>query len=175
MRERTASLLADYNRTMLITQSVDDRFNALGEERIREHPFEYYAALPLARLADMIFRPRTEMLPISLDWWRWSEHRAETAFAAGYGALNLAYLGLGIAGFLSWKRRGWEAADGRCYRELALAMAATVVLRCALLLLLIDNSEPRYTLEFFPILFVWAGVRFSRPSPAKTPQPSYFG
>jgi len=30
-------------------------------------------------------------------------------------------------------------------------------LRCALLLTL-DNSEPRYTLEFFPVLLVWCGA-----------------
>jgi hypothetical protein len=32
-------------------------------------------------------------------------------------------------------------------------MVATVALRSALLLTL-DNSEPRYTLEFFPVLIV---------------------
>jgi hypothetical protein len=30
-----------------------------------------------------------------------------------------------------------------------------------LLLLTLDNSEPRYTLEFFPVLMVWAGAVFS--------------
>jgi hypothetical protein len=35
------------------------------------------------------------------------------------------------------------------------AMGATIVLRC-LLLLTIDNSEPRYTLEFYPVLVVMA-------------------
>jgi hypothetical protein len=44
-------------------------------------------------------------------------------------------------------------------QELAWAMATTVVLRC-LLLLTIDNSEPRYTLEFFPVIFVFAGTLF---------------
>jgi len=33
-------------------------------------------------------------------------------------------------------------------------------LRCALLLTL-DNSEPRYTLEFFPLLIVWGSFLFS--------------
>jgi hypothetical protein len=50
-------------------------------------------------------------------------------------------------------------------------MAASLLLRCALLLTL-DNAEPRYTLEFFPILFVWAGALFARnrePNPCTTP------
>ncbi len=38
-------------------------------------------------------------------------------------------------------------------------MIAFVMLRCAMLLTL-DNSEPRYTLEFFPLLLVWAGALF---------------
>jgi hypothetical protein len=41
-------------------------------------------------------------------------------------------------------------------------MAASLILRTALLLT-IDNSEPRYTLEFFPVLFVWAGALFATP------------
>ena len=36
-------------------------------------------------------------------------------------------------------------------------MAAFILLRCALLLTL-DNSEPRYTLELFPILIVSASA-----------------
>jgi hypothetical protein len=36
-------------------------------------------------------------------------------------------------------------------------MFAFVLLRCALLLTL-DNSEPRYTLEFFPLLVLWASA-----------------
>jgi hypothetical protein len=40
-------------------------------------------------------------------------------------------------------------------------MAGFVVLRC-LLLLTLDNSEPRYTLEFFPLLIVWGSFCFVR-------------
>jgi hypothetical protein len=36
-------------------------------------------------------------------------------------------------------------------------MIAFVLLRCALLLTL-DNSEPRYTLEFFPLLVLWSSA-----------------
>jgi hypothetical protein len=39
-------------------------------------------------------------------------------------------------------------------------MAASLILRCALLLTL-DNAEPRYTLEFFPVLLAWAGALFA--------------
>jgi hypothetical protein len=40
-------------------------------------------------------------------------------------------------------------------------MMGFVLLRCAVLLTL-DNSEPRYTLEFFPVFFVWAALVAAR-------------
>src|SRR6185437_14045295 len=104
LHAETASLLADYNRTMVITPQIDARFAALASERVRAHPALNYAGLPLARLADMALRPRTELLPTALDWWRWSLYRSQTLFAASYAGLNLAYLALGFAGFFAWRR-----------------------------------------------------------------------
>lgn len=169
LRNRTAALIADYDqsttRTQNVVPAIDARFNALAAERIQAHPVLYYFGLPIARVADMTFRPRTEMMPVALDWWNWTEHPAQSAFAAAYAALNLGYIVIGLAGFYLWKRRGWFAPDSgrRQCHELAIAMAASLVLRVALLLTL-DNSEPRYTLEFFPVLFVWAGALFASTS-----------
>jgi 4-amino-4-deoxy-L-arabinose transferase-like glycosyltransferase len=176
LRDRTAALLADYNAgigdSQEVNPEIDARFDLLGKERIRAHPILYYAGLPIARVLNMTLRPRTEMMNVSLDWWNWSEHRAQSAFAGAYAVLNLAYVVVGVAGFLAWKRRAWlattmGAARGNSYRQLAFAMAASLILRIALLLT-IDNSEPRYTLEFFPVLIVWAGALFATPqSPAR--------
>jgi hypothetical protein len=157
LRQRTAALLADYNATVTATPAIDARFAALAAERVREHPVLYYFGLPLARVIDMTFRPRTEFMETPLEWWRWKSHPAQTAFAASYGILNLAYLALGFAGFYAWRRWPWSFKP---YRELAWAMAGSVILR-ALLLMTMDNSEQRYTLEFFPVLFVWAGALFA--------------
>ena len=176
LRNRTALLLADYNATTTSTPGLDARFAALAAERIHVHPLLYYLGLPIARLLDMALRPRTEMMPIPLEWWKRPTPIRQIAFAAAYAALNLVYLALGFAGFCLWRRRGWldpdRAGPSRSgFRELALAMAASLILRAALLLTL-DNSEPRYTLEFFPVLFVWAGALFAEPprTPAK-PRP----
>jgi hypothetical protein len=151
---RTAALLTDYNENYNATPQLDARFAALARERIHADPIRYYLALPVARLLDMILRPRAEMLPISLDWWNWKEHRRETEFATLFAALNLAYFVMGAAGLWLWHRRGW-GPDA----PLAWSMIAFVLLRCALLLTL-DNSEPRYTLEFFPLLVLWASAIF---------------
>jgi hypothetical protein len=153
---RTEALLEEYNQTDNATPALDARFAALARERIAANPLRYYVALPVARLLNMLFRPRTEMFPISLEWWKWHEHPRQTAFAAAYAGLNLVYFALGGVGLWLWRRRGWSTSPA-----LAWSMAGFVVLRCALLLTL-DNSEPRYTLELFPVLLVWAAVVFSR-------------
>ena len=151
---RTAALLADYNQTCNATPALDARFNAIAERRIHADPIRYYLALPLARLLNMTLRSRAEMLAISLDWWRYREHPRQTLEASALAALNLAYLVLGAAGLWLWRRRGWGP-----HASLAWSMLGYAILRCALLLTL-DNSEPRYTLELFPLLFVWAGFLF---------------
>ena len=168
LRHRTSQLFDDYNVTTVVTQDIDDRFATLADERIHAHPVLYYIVLPIARLLDMTLRPRTETMPVALDWWRGSKHPAQTAFGVAYAALNLAYIAAGLAGFYLWKRRAWLTASPaspsqRAFRTLAVAMAASLILRSTLLLTL-DNSEPRYTLEFFPVLLVWAGALFAAPA-----------
>lgn len=149
---RTAALLNRYNQETTATPELDAGFDALAKERKADNPIRYYVALPVARLLNMMLRPRTEMMPVSLEWWRWSKHPRQTAFAAGYALLNLAYFVMGLYGLWRWRRGGWDA-------PLAWSMIAFAALRCAMLLTL-DNSEPRYTLEFFPLLLVWSGAIF---------------
>ncbi len=175
---RTAALLADYDQTFNATPELDARFAALAQERIHAHPVRYFLSLPAARLVNMLLRPRTETLPVPLDWWKASEHPRATLFAFAYATLNLAYLFLGAAGLLYWigcRLRGaapgnstasiasttQDKSPGRCSDPLAWSMLAFVLLRCALLFT-VDNSEPRYTLEFFPLLIVWSGSLFHR-------------
>jgi len=147
----TRALIDDYNRHTTITPEIDARFAAFAAQRIHDHPFRYYVELPIARLADMILRPRTEMLWIELRWWQYRRHPAETVFAFAYAALNLAYFTIALIGFL--KRPPLRGV-----------ILAFVLLRCALLLTL-EAPEQRYTLEFFPPLIVLASVALSPKSP----------
>jgi hypothetical protein len=156
--EQTDALLAEYNQTDNATPALDARFEKLAEERIKDDPLRYYVALPIARLLNMLFRPRTEMMPIPLEWWRWGEHPGKTLFAAAYAGLNLAYFVLGGVGLWLWGRRGWGGNPA-----LAWSMIGFVLLRCAVLLTL-DNSEPRYTLELFPVIFICSAMVFARAS-----------
>lgn len=153
----TRALIDDYNRHTTITPQIDARFAAFAAQRIHDHPFRYYVKLPIARLADMALRPRTEMLWIELRWWQYNRHHAETIFAFGYAALNLAYFLAALIGFLKRPR-------------LAGVILAFVLLRCALLLTL-EAPEQRYTLEFFPPLIVLASVALSRRAPSTQQSP----
>jgi hypothetical protein len=140
----TATLAADYNQDYRLTRSIDARFERLAEERIRTHPLRYYVWLPLGRLADMTLRPRVENLYDDLDWWVYASHPFETRLSWAYVGLNAVYLLLGLAG-LCLRPRFW------------LWMLAYIVLRGALLLT-VQAPEARYTLEWFPMLFVLGGV-----------------
>ncbi|HEY0163527.1 MAG TPA: glycosyltransferase family 39 protein [Edaphobacter sp.] len=153
---RVEALLKEYNEDNNATPRLDAAFASLADERVADDPIRYYLALPFARLADMVLRPRTEMMPIDLEWWKGSRHPGQTLFAGGYALLNLAYFALGGLGLWRWKKRGWDG-----YSALAWSMAAYLLLRC-LLLMTLDNSEQRYTLEFFPLLVLWAGALFPR-------------
>ncbi len=164
LRSRTAALIADYDNGLALTPEIDARFDELAAVLIQAHPVRYHIGLPIARVLDMALRPRTETIPISLEWWQWSRHPGQTAFATAYAALNLAFFAAAFTGYWVWKGRGWLSPGQCAYDELAAAMLATVALRL-ILLLFIDNSEPRFTLEFFPIFFVWIGALFAAPTP----------
>ena len=135
--------------TITLTPSLDERFAQIGgRPGSHAHPLRYYLALPMARLADMWLRPRTELLWIELRWWEFEHHESETIFAAAYAALNLLYLLAAAVGLWRWP-------------PLAGAMVAFILLRSALLAT-IEAPEPRYTLECFPIVIALAAIAIAR-------------
>ncbi|HEX3986478.1 MAG TPA: glycosyltransferase family 39 protein [Acidobacteriaceae bacterium] len=152
---QTRDLLDAYNRTDTLTPDLDAAFGALAAERIHDHPFRYYVELPVARVADMAFRPRTELLWIELRWWQYDRHHSETEFSYAYAGLNLAYFLAALVGF--FKRPPLRGA-----------ILVFVLLRCAVLLTL-EAPEPRYTLEWFPPLIVLAAVAFTRKAAQTVP------
>jgi hypothetical protein len=146
--EETRLLLDEYNRWNGISPELDERFAALAAERIRTHPLRYYVVVPVLRVADMALRPRTEAFYLDISWWLWSVHPGQTILSVLLGLINLGYLGLAGCGFLR----------GRV--PLAWMLGGYLLLRC-LLLGTMENPEPRYTLELFPILIVAAAAAFA--------------
>ena len=161
-QEETADIFAAYNETTTITPAIDARFNALAAEREHKHPLRSYLELPLLRVLDMWLRPRTEMLNIELRWWQYDRHNAETEFATGYAALNLAYIVLAAIGARRLRRR---------QAMLVFAILTYCVLR-SLLLATIEAPEARYTIEVFPMLCILAGAACTSRTPASRIAPT---
>jgi hypothetical protein len=143
-RQTTLDVLAEYNEDHSISPELDDRFAALAEERIRAHPFRYYVGLPVLRIADMWLRPRTELLPPDVRWWEFNDDPQWSTLAVGFGMINLFYVGAALIGVFRF----------RSIRYAGL-LIGFLLLRSAFLGTL-ENPEPRYTLECYPIVIALA-------------------
>jgi hypothetical protein len=155
-RARTESLFAAYNSgPKVITRDLDRQFAQLAGERIHRHPLRYYLTLPARRIVDMWLRPRVEMLDVAEHWWEFHRHRKDFAKAVALGVLNLAYLGAAVWAAVLWMRRPQAAR----YWGMLLGF---VVLR-SLFLGTLENPEPRYTLECYPVVIVLAAAALAVP------------
>jgi len=163
-KDATLALIADYNQDQDLTPELDARFGQLAASRIRAHPVRCYIVLPLLRVADMWLRPRTELLPPDPRWWEFNDDVKPSITAVGFGVLNLAYL---VAALLAMVHTMRVRATFRITSELSSEirpalrwsglLLAFVLLRSALLLTL-ENPEPRYTLECYPVIIVCAAA-----------------
>jgi 4-amino-4-deoxy-L-arabinose transferase-like glycosyltransferase len=144
----TRAIFADYNQVKFVGPELSGRFEQLADRRIAAHPLRYYVWLPALRIAGMWLRPRTEMLPLSSRWWEYDDLR-DALPATAWGLLNLLFVGAGVMGVVQGPRP----------RYLGL-MLLFVVLR-SLFLGTLENPEPRYTLECFPVVFVLAAAWLS--------------
>jgi hypothetical protein len=145
-KEQTTQLLEDYDDTLHMTPELDARFAALAAERVRHSRLRYYVGLPLLRIADMWLRPRTETLPSDTRWWEFDDDPKWLTLAVGLGIVNLAYVGAALAGLVR----------GRFAPHLGLLL--TFVILRSLFLGTLENPEPRYTLECYPVLIVLASA-----------------
>ena len=155
-RAETARLYAVYARTNRSTPTLDAGFTKLADERVKAHPLRFYLEIPALKVLNMWLRPRTEFINLPLDWWRFRTHPRQSFLCVAYALLNAAYLALAAVGLGRWRKQGWSGQ-----RALAYAMLAFVALRCVLLWT-IDNSEPRYTLECFPVVILLASFALPR-------------
>jgi len=146
--QQTVQLLKDYNQLLHISPELDARFEALASQRIHDSPLPYYAGLPLLRIADMWLRPRTEMFPCDTRWWEFNDDLQWSVLAVSLGLINLVYVFAAFSGLLR----------GRFLPQIALLLSF-LVLR-SLFLGTLENPEPRYTLECYPVVILLASGLF---------------
>ncbi len=144
--QQTLRLIAEYNQQLHVTPELDAGFESLARERIAAAPLRYYFWLPVLRITDMWLRPRTETLPSDTRWWEFDDDPRGSAWAVAMGAIGLIYAGLALVGPL---RSPTAAKLGLLF--------AFVALRSAFLGTL-ENPEPRYTLECYPLVIFLASA-----------------
>jgi len=141
-RRQTEELLADYNSVLHVTPDLDSRFATLAAERIHDAPLRYYLQLPLLRIADMWLRPRTETLPSDTRWWEFNDDPKWSALAVTLGVVNLLYVGAAVVSLL------------RGRSSFPFGLLLLFVLLRSLFLGTLENPEPRYTLECYPVVIL---------------------
>jgi hypothetical protein len=152
--EKTMATIERYNQQLTIDPQLDAEFEEIARLREEHNPLRYTIWLPFLRTADMWLRPRTELLDVETRWWEFSRHQGESWFALLWASLNLFYIVAAL--------RGWLLSR--------LGVAGIFVIGFVLLrsffLSSLENPEPRYVLECFPVVLALAGGAFARKVPS---------
>jgi hypothetical protein len=142
-----------------MTPDIDAGFMQIARERIARHPLRYYVWLPIKRARTMWFDTHSQYWPfegelLPLDDLDYDIH--QQYWLPLFAGLTAVYTLLGLAGaWVLWRARKLEA------KQWLLLAALAVFLRLVLFSSL-ENPEPRYVVEFFPILSVLGGIFIGR-------------
>jgi 4-amino-4-deoxy-L-arabinose transferase-like glycosyltransferase len=145
-RAQTAELFAEYNLNTEITPELDARFAELAAARIHAAPFRYYLWLPTLRIADMWLRPRTELFPSDPRWWEFNDEHRWLALSVAFGVINLLYVAMAAAGLV------------RARAIFGVGLFVLFVILRSVFLGTLENPEPRYTLECYPVVIILASA-----------------
>jgi hypothetical protein len=142
-----------------MTPEIDAAFGELARERIARHPFRSYVWLPLKRSRTIWFDTHSQYWPFEgtlfpLEDLDYSTH--QQIWLPLFGGLTAIYTLLGLVG--GWFL--WESGKFDARRWLLLVFLA-IGLRL-ILFSWIENPEPRYTVEFFPLLSVLGGIAIAQ-------------
>src|SRR5260370_13540456 len=100
----------------------------------------------------MWMRPRTELFPSDPRWWERNADRRWLAVSLVFGLVNLAYVVMAAAGLL------------RTREYFGIGLFVLFLVLRSVFLGTLENPEPRYTLECYPIVIILASALFHRPA-----------
>jgi 4-amino-4-deoxy-L-arabinose transferase-like glycosyltransferase len=138
-----------------MTPEIDAGFAQIARERVSRHPMRYYLVLPAKRAIALWFDTHSQYWPFEGDllplkdldydihqhWW-----------LPLFVGLTWLFTILGvIGGLFVWRSRMFQA-------RLLLVFAALVIFLRLGFLSTMENPEPRYTVEFFPLLAILGGI-----------------
>jgi uncharacterized membrane protein YuzA (DUF378 family) len=150
-----------------MTPEIDAGFMQIARERIARHPFRSYVWLPIKRARTMWFDTHSQYWPFEGDLLPLDDldHNIHQQFWLPlFAGLTAVYTLLGLAGaWVLLRSRKFES------RQWLLLVVLAIGLRLALFSSL-ENPEPRYVVEFFPILSVLGGIAIARLSRHRKPQ-----
>jgi 4-amino-4-deoxy-L-arabinose transferase-like glycosyltransferase len=132
-----------------LTPEIDAGFAQIARERIARHPFRYYVLLPLRRAHALWFNTHSDFYPFSgdaLPLMSPENTRAENFWLPIFAVLVGIYTVLGVGGLVLLTMNG-----GFEERALVLLVALIFITRLTLFSMAV-SVEPRYVVEFFPIL-----------------------
>jgi len=165
-REEVASLFRRYNTPgspadadeeghvplVGMTPEIDAAFADIGRARAARHPFRHYIVLPAKRAIMLWFDPHADYYPFGgylFPWASLDSDRHQQFWLPLFVVLTLAWTFIGWLGALAL----WRAPDSRHW----LLLAALVIIPRLILLASMENPEPRYTMEFFPVITALGG------------------
>ena len=153
--EKTLAIIARYNDQLYIDPQMDAEFEEIARLRQEHSRLRYVIRLPFLRTADMWLRPRTELFDVETRWWEFRQHETESWFALVWAGLNLFYILAAL--------RGWLVSR----MGIAGIFVIGFILLRSFFLSSLENPEPRYMLECFPVVLALAGAAFARSAEQK--------
>ncbi len=145
-RDQTEQIFSAYNDSFEWTPELDAQLGKIADARVALSPLRYYVVLPAVRIADMWFRPRTDLLRTNDRWWEFRDDPRGTFWASVVMLINLFFVGAAL----------WAVIRKRQVRWAGL-LILFVLLRSGFLGTL-ENPETRYTLECYPVVLVFAAA-----------------
>jgi hypothetical protein len=160
-RDRVAAILAQYNKTLTLTQPEDDAFAQIARERTARNPLRTHLWVPLGRVVTLWFTPRIELLPFSGNVFplgeKWDEDRVDQAVTVSFLFLNTVYVLFVLLGL--WRLLRSSPQHRRTVGAAVAFLLVYILVRTAFLTTL-ETPEPRYVIECYPALLALAAHAF---------------
>lgn len=139
-----------------MTPEIDAAFGAIARARASRHPLRQYVVLPVKRAVMLWFDPHADYYPFAgflFPWAALDADRDQQFWLPLFTALTWVWTIAGWIGVFVLRRH-------RDCRRWLLLLALTILPRLVLLSWM-ENPEPRYTMEFFPLLTALASYAFA--------------